>query len=1347
MKRAIILLFVLLNVIAIIAKGHYFRHLGVSDGLSQVNIPSIYQDELGAIWLGTSEGLNRYNGKEIRVFRPSHGDEGLTNNEINQLCGDKKGRMYILSGHDLIKLDIYKEQFTCLRKDDVRGMFCEGDTLWVTCKDGIYYYTAGATDLVLYTRLIEGVGRGLALLVDKETIWVITGSRLLAISRHNPTRQEVLTTFHRGNCIFGDSSGHIWVGAWDGLYRVSRDRSVTHFTDHSGGGDLSDNQVRCVLEDNSKCIWIGTYRGLDCYDPATNEWNQYTRYGSSSNTLSHNSILSLHKDTQGNIWIGTYYGGVNVFNPNRVNNHFYYAEPLLDDCLSFPVVGKMAEDSKGNMWICTDGGGLNCYHTATGKFTRYTQQANDLGAIGSNNLKSIYYRKENNHLYVGTHLGGLFVLDLHSNKGRSFHHIKSDPTSLPHEVVSNIQEYKNGLALLTQGGPVYMDLQTEKFSPLTNDPEILQLVNREYGYETFLIDSRQRMWMAIATGGILCVDLPTSKVTRYMCDSNHTAEIGKFKVVHIFEDSKQNVYFCTIGSGVFQYPAGGHTFKTYNASNHSLPSDYCYYICESEKPGSMYLLHGKGLSVFDPDKGAVESTFHLFQQSYSQWSSLYKNSQGTIFISGTNGLALVQEHLLYNSPVRSHLRFDKLFILNNEIHPNDESGILTNILAKTSDIRLGADQNNVGIEFATFNYRNDHNNVYEYRLEGFDNVWTQTSGTTITYTNLPSGDYKLMVRRLGDKEYASGEISLNIHVAAPFYATMWAYLFYVLCLAGLLAAFIRFKMRQAALRASLKFERKEKERIEEMNQIKLRFFTNISHEFRTPLTLILGQIEVLMQMDKLGTAVYNRMLRVYKNAWHMRNLISELLDFRKQEQGYLKLKVEEQDLVAFTRQIYMCFYEHAQKKGINYRFDNVEETVSTWFDPVQLQKVIFNLLSNAFKYTPDKGSIAVEVRKVGSQAVVSVSDTGVGISEKDISKVFERFYQTDSATSGFRLGTGIGLALAKGIVDMHHGKIDVKSTVGAGTKFILSLPLGNRHFSDEEMADIEGRETMIIEDAVPIPFYEQGLLEKEDAESMQEESETGEDDKPVVLLVDDNEEMLQILSDIFQEVYEVHLAHNGREGLEMAQQLQPDLIVSDVVMPEMSGKDMCYKIKTNVELSHISVVLLTAQTSAEYMVEGLMFGADDYVTKPFNVKVLITRCNNLIKNKRRLMAHYADKPIMETSEISVVNGRDKELLERCIVIIRANFENQNFDVMSLATELCMGRSKLYAQFKQMTGLTPNEFILRVKLDEAMLLLKTNPELNVTEISIRLGFSSPRYFSKSFKAFFGVSPQVVRTKKM
>ena len=622
---------------------------------------------------------------------------------------------------------------------------------------------------------------------------------------------------------------------------------------------------------------------------------------------------------------------------------------------------------------------------------------------------------------------------------------------------------------------------------------------------------------------------------------------------------------------------------------------------------------------------------------------------------------------------------------------------------------------------------------------------------------------------MAGKENLDEEVHLNIHVSAPFYATVWAYFFYLLCLLGVMIAFIRFKTRQAALKSSLEFERKEKERIEELNQVKLRFFTNISHEFRTPLTLILGQIEVLMQMD-LGTTIYNRILRIYKNAWHMRNLISELLDFRKQEQGYLKLKVEEQNLVAFTRQIYMCFYEYAQKKEITYRFDNVEETISVWFDSKQLQKVIFNLLSNAFKYTPNKGSIRVEVRMLASQAIVSVCDTGVGIPEEHISKIFERFYQTDNSSS-FTLGTGIGLALAKGIMNMHHGKIDVESTVGKGTKFTLSLPLGNRHFSDEEMATVESRESVIISEAVPMLPFEQIMDVEEEKTKVQENIK--EEDKPIILLVDDNEELLSMLEDLFLPIYKVYIAHDGREGLEMARQIQPDLIISDVMMPEKDGIEMTRELRADMMTSHIPIILLTAKTTIESKLEGLEYGADDYITKPFSATYLQARVENLLIQRKKLQSFYRDSlmhinmaavpedlPISAEGEsreenrtepeqevqpaVPDMSPNDRKFMDKLVELMEQNMDNGELVVDDLVRELAVSRSVFFKKLKTLTGLAPIEFIKEIRIKRATQLIETG-EFNMTQISYMVGINDPRYFSKCFKAQVGMTPTEYKEK--
>lgn len=1341
MKNALTLLLCLSIGITLHARDLYFQHIGVSDGLSQTSILSIYQDETGAMWFGSSEGLNRYNGTEIKIYQPSQGKDGLTNNEITELCGDKQGHIYIRSGNDLVVFDIFKERFTCIRPNDVKGLFYADNTLWTLCGRSLYTYRPEQGTLQPVASLPEGTGEGRALHVDDKQIWILTHSHLLRLSRSHPEQPESVLPLEKGICLYQDKSENLWIGSWDGLYRIDPKEEIHHYTHQRDQEGLSDNQVRCVLEDRNGLIWLGTFRGLDSYHPATGEWNHYVHRDYSPNSLSHNSVHALYEDNHNNIWAGTYYGGVNIFTPYHPNKQFYTASSEHEDHLSFPFVGKMTEDDSGNLWICTEGGGLNRLDPATGKFTRYTHQESNPQSVAHNNLKAIYYHQPTQRLYIGTHTGGLSILDLRRQTFRTLNGRIGNAQLLAGNIVNEIQPYDDGIAILTQGGLFFMDLQTETITSLSARPEISKVLESTYTYETFFIDSRRRLWLALSSGGLTCIDLVSQRIDKYETNASNPSSIGKFKVVHIFEDSRGDLYFGTIGSGLFKYQPEERSFKVYNTPNNSLPNNYCYYIQESPVNHKLLLLHNQGLSVFNPETETVEQTYRLFRQNYSQGSTLYISKDGTIYIGGTNGLASLPEQYLYTTPDEGKLSFEKLLIFNREVLPDDDTGILKQALGKTSDIRLKHDQNNLTVTFSAFSYLSERDITFEYRFENLEEGWTRTSGNSISYTNIPSGQYTLRVRQVKPDSAHPTEIALGIRVDAPFYANPYAYTLYALLLIGISYIFFLFKIRQARLQASLEGEKKEKEHMEELNQSKLRFFTNISHEFRTPLTLIIGQLEAIMQINKLEPAIYKRILRVYKNAWHMRNLITELLDFRKQEQGYLKLKVEERDLVAFTQEIYNCFYEYSQIKNISYTIKHADEALNVWFDPVQMQKVIFNLLSNAFKYTPKGGSITVSLHHSSTQAFITVRDSGAGIPEEAIHKIFDRFYQVDTASSSFSLGTGIGLALAKGIMEAHHGKIEIKSAVNQGSSFTLSLLLGNQHFNKEDFAINKHQPDILLPESLPYEFSPAPSVPDIPAETGTSAS------KPVLLLVEDNEELLEMLSDMFNVFYEVHIARNGREGLAAVEQLQPDIIVSDVMMPEMSGKEMCYKLKNNVEYSHIPIVLLTAQNSVEYIVEGYMFGADDYVTKPFNVKILLARCSNLIRNKRQIIAHYSKLPASQITEsMPAVNAHDKELLDKSIAIVKQNFDSPDFDVTSLASALCMGRSKLYMQFKQMIGLTPNEFILKIKLDEAMSMLKNRPELNVSEISASLGFSSPRYFSKCFKAFFGIAPLGVRKKQ-
>ena len=1180
------------------AQNLYFKHLGIADGLSQIRIQTIYQDEIGAIWLGTSEGLNRYNGTSVSSYSIPAEFQAFSTDGIDQICGNKRGKLYVKTQGKVCSFDLHQEKFTILIEKGVKSLFCEQDTLWAACENGIYYCTEQEKQLKQFTSFPSHLRQATRLYVKNDTIWAISPTHLFAIPRKNSSQQIEFATFNNdARCIFVDHSNNIWIGSWSGVYRISPSRhTTTHYT--NAEGKLSDDQIRSITEDNFGNIWIGTFRGLDCYHPQTDSWSHYVEYGDSPNTLSHNSILDLYKDKQGNIWAGTYFGGVNIFNPTPEKNYFYHANPLRTDWLNFPVVSKMTEDLSGNLWICTEGGGLNQLNLQTGKFTHYTHQPGNPQSIGSNNLKSIYFDPTTEILYVGTHFGGLYIFDTRTKRGHSLHHQQGNPNSLPHDIVNSIQPYREGLLLHTQGGVVYMDKKTEKFSEFSQDPPINQLVKKSFTYETFLLDSHNRLWLGLSRGGVICIDLTTSHIAKYLA-----APLSSGGVSHIFEDRYGEIYVGTTGAGMFHYQRKEDTFKQYNIQNQSLPSNFCYYIGESKAKNCLYLIHGNGISLFNTQTETIENTYRLFNQSYSLGSCLFRDKRGYLYIGGTNGMAVLKKETTETLPPHPH--FDQLSVFNKTIQPGDETGILSSILDRTREIHLKHNQNNLTIEIATYSYIDDVHSSFEYTLEGFDQSWNRMQGKYITYTNLSPGNYTLKVRPVISGKGQAKEACLNIHVAPPFYASIWAYLLYTCIIGGLIFVFLSFVVRQTKLRASLASAQKEKEHIEAINQMKIDFFTNVSHEFRTPLTLILGQLEALIQTENLQNTVHNRLVRIYKNAWNMRRLISELLDFRKQEQGCVTLRVEEQELVEFIKQTCLPFIEYAHQKEINFKIDALTEHLSIWIDPLQMQKVISNLLLNALKYTPSKGSITVSIRKIKNQAVITVADTGCGIAEKDLTQIFERFYQAKNNSGNVPTGTGIGLSIAQNIIKLHHGTILATSKLGEGSLFTINLPLGQSHFSPDELVQATEEPVILSQETElpPIPAFAEESDEKETEPS----EEHNEKEKPILLLVEENEELCSILKEALETTYEVYVVHNGKEGREKAQEIQPELVITDLIIPEMSGKELCYKIKNNIELAQVSVILITGQMSTEQMIEAFRFGIDDYIIKPFDIRMLLAR--------------------------------------------------------------------------------------------------------------------------------------------
>ena len=602
------------------------------------------------------------------------------------------------------------------------------------------------------------------------------------------------------------------------------------------------------------------------------------------------------------------------------------------------------------------------------------------------------------------------------------------------------------------------------------------------------------------------------------------------------------------------------------------------------------------------------------------------------------------------------------------------------------------------IEYATSNFIPANRNEIVYRLEGFSDEWNHTDRkqTLITYTNLNPGKYTLVIKSDGD---GIEEARLLIRVLPPWYETWWAYLIYTICTVSLLWYLIQNYNSRIKLRESLKYEKKHIEDLEALNQSKLRFFTNISHVFRTPLT--------------------------------------ELLDFRKQEQGHMKIKVSRHNLVNFLYENYLLFLEYASSKQINFKFNKQSDDIEVWYDQKQMQKVVNNLLSNALKHTKAEDTISINVSQENKYVIIEIKDTGTGIDAAEIDKIFDRFYQTerlDSLNTG--AGTGIGLALTKGIIELHHGTIRVESEPGKGSRFIITLKSGNQHFTEEQIIRDNTDTNIQQQPETIVPTVE--ILP--DSEWKEEDNKRIEDAK--MLIVEDNESIKQMLAGIFETFYQVTTASDGVEALDIIQKDMPSIILSDVVMPRMSGTELCKQIKTDFNTCHIPVVLLTARTAVEHNIEGLKIGADDYITKPFNTNLLISRCNNLVNSRRLLQEKFSKQP-QAFAQMLATNPMDKEMLDRAMAIIEQHLDNTDFNVNIFAREMGMARTNLFTKLKAVTGQTPNDFILSIRLKKGAVMLRNNPELNITEISDRIGFSSSRYFSKCFKEIYHVSPLAYR----
>lgn len=1305
-----------------------FSHLTTDNGLSQFSVNALWRDERGFVWIGTREGLNRYNSNGIKTFKQRKGDPtSLFCNTVLRITGDGDGSLFLLCSEGVARFDIRRDRFHTLLRGAVSAI-CYDEGLLVARGTSILRCDAESGELTdLYTLPEEVRGQITCLVRDSGgTLWIGTDRSGLYGLHADGTLEHPFGSSNITS-IYEDSARGLWVGTWEEGYYHRPGGGDMWLNRRSAPGGLLSDFVRCFVEDDSGDVWIGTFLGLNRLDRRSGRMAAYVADGSAEG-LTHSSIWCLMKDHQGTIWAGTYFGGVNYFNPELEIYTRYKASDRPGEGLSSPVVGKMIEDGEHNLWICTEGSGVNVLDRRTGRFRWYRHKPGG-NSISHDNVKAIRYDPRRRAMWIGTHLGGLNRLDLATGRFTHYRHAAGDTATLPSDIVRDVVLYGDSLVIATQEGVCLFDPATGRARQLFRDTAEGRRIR---AVASLLFDDRGTLWIAATGEGLYAYRFDTGTLVSYRHDPDDPRSLSGNNVNSIVQDRAGNLWIATSGTGLDRYRYETDDFENFDAAHNGLSSD-CIYDIRDSGTGKLLVITNEGFSRFDYathrfDNHTLSNGFPL---TAINENAICLTHDGRLFLGGTQGMVAFDPEALDFQTKPYRIIPSRLIVDGEPVAAGDQTGILQNALCHTDRIRLKARYSVFTVEFATTNFLPANREELVYRLEGFSDSWTPTRGQAeITYTNLNPGRYTLVVRSARETGPDTPEARLGIEVLPPFYRSAWAWLLYLVTAGGILWALVRAYRSRIRLQESLRYEQQHIRDVEALNQSKLRFFTNISHEFRTPLTLILGQVEMLMQVQSFTPTVYNKVLRIYKNALQLKELIGELLDFRKQEQGHMKIRVSEQDLVAFLCENYLLFREYADFRHVRLAFERGEESLAVWFDRAQMQKVVNNLLSNALKHTPAEGSITLWVRSEAGRALFGVTDTGRGIAAADLDRIFDRFYQV--ADSGQPQGTGIGLALSKGIVELHRGTLTAASRPGEGSTFTVSLPLGRAAFAEEQIAaEHPDTETQGEESAPPESAF---ACERQEMDEGVWRRIRG----ARMLIVEDNEPLREMLVRLCEPYYEVSTAADGEEAWEKILSEEPQIVLSDVVMPRLTGTELCRRIKEEIATCHIPVVLLTALTAPEHTMEGLRTGADDYIAKPFNTALLLSRCNNLVNSRIVLREKFSRQP-GRSARMLATNPKDQQLIERATAIIERHLDDPEFSVGVFSREMGMARTNLFSKLKAITGSTPNEFISTIRLKAAAAMLAENPELNVSDIADRTGFSSAHYFSKCFKAQFKLSP--------
>ena len=1382
-KIKILICFLLISILANGDPEHYkFIRLDIDNGLSDNQVNSFLKDKSGFMWIGTNGGLNRFDGQTFKSFKyaPTN-PNSIQNNFINKLFEDNNGDIWIGSRGAFQVFDPRTEKFSTdnelLHKNipipitNIADIFRDrnGNIWFVNSQTGLYQYNLKTDSVILVRHTSEkpnSISSNQLSSIGEDSdgnFWIISIDGIL--EKLNPktflvtnrftikSNPEGINSFR----LFIDSDDDIWVFNQNIPYGVSYlKKSASEleiFNSQSTKYKLSNDLISEIVQDDNGIIWIATdHGGINLIDKKTSHIEYLMNNPDDEHSLSQNSVIGLYKDNHGIIWAGTFKRGFNYYHEDLlIFKHVKHQPSNPGNSLPFNDVNCFTEDKEGNLWIGTNGGGLIYYDRKNERFTTYRHQSENPASLSNDIIIGLNFDHQG-ILWIGTYFGGLNCFD--GKKFQTFRNNPLDRTSLSDDRVWEIfEDSRQNLWIGTLGGGLNLfDREKKVFYHYrlgdTNS------VSSNY-ILSIMEDRNKDLWFGTADG-LNKLNNATGRFESFTSNPTVSGGLSSNNIITTFEDSRG---FLWIGTkyGLDLFNKKDNTFRVFR-ENEGLPDSHIQTILE-DLSGHLWISTTNGLSKLSiTSDGDDDYTFRFKNYDVSEGlqgkefneNAALKTHTGELIFGGANGFNIFIPEKIKENKYLPEIIFTGLSIFDQNVQIGAQFNkriILTESLNYQKGITLRYNENVFTIGISALSYFHPENNQYEYNLEGFSNQWLKADpkSRTATFTNLDPGEYLLRVRASNNDGYwTEMKTPMKITILPPFWKTKIAFSIYILLFALVLLGLRQIILERERLKFKAEQEHKETERIQHLDSIKTRFFTNISHEFRTPLSLILTPLEKLIKNAPDGKEK-NQLIFIHRNARRLLGMVNQLLDFRKTEVQTISLSPTWGELIAFIKDLSSSFYDLAENKNLKFNFSSNYDTFFTFFDHDKVERVVSNLLSNAFKYTPENGSVALDIRitdepentgttKMASRINITVKDTGIGISADKINRIFDRFFQDEIPGSMINQGSGIGLSLVKEYLKVLNGDVNVESEPGKGSSFSIWFML--ERFSKEQIT--KNNTGASITQTTEI--FQQGAEVSRNSEIVYNQQ------KNTILLVEDNEDFRFYLKDNLRESFNVLEAANGKIGWQETLNHNPDLIVSDIMMPEMDGIELCKKLKSDPRSSHIPIILLTAKASTDQQVEGISTGADDYITKPFDFQILESRIQNLIQTRENLRKSYQSMIGLDPEKIKV-DSLDEKFIRDAVKAVQQNISNADYTVVELGQVLGMSRVSLYKKILALTAKTPIEFIRIIRMKRAAQLLKES-HLSISEIAYEVGFNSPRIFSGYFKDEYKILPSeyIVKNRK-